>query len=147
MERFDAVAADPRLRLAELEAHAAGPRAGALFAREFHVFMTSGTTGRRGVFPQTRAEFAQWVGACWRAIHRFGIQPGARAAGIAASTPLHVTQKLFRALGGFGAGRPELTATLAMPALVEALDAIVRCRLASPATRSWSRASSTGHYR
>jgi phenylacetate-coenzyme A ligase PaaK-like adenylate-forming protein len=122
MEHFDHVAADRRLRLAELEAHATGPNPGALFAREFHVFMTSGTTGRRGVFPQTRAEFAQWVAACWRVFSRFGLRPGARAVGIAAPTPLHITQKLFRALGGFGVGRPELTATLPMPALVDALN-------------------------
>jgi phenylacetate-coenzyme A ligase PaaK-like adenylate-forming protein len=121
MERFDAVVADRRLRLAELEAHATGPDPGALFAREFHVFMTSGTTGRRGVFPQTRAEFAQWLAACWRAFSRFGLRPGARIAGVAAPTPLHITQKLFRALGGFGIGRPELTVTLPMPALVAAL--------------------------
>jgi phenylacetate-CoA ligase len=121
MERFDAVVADRRLRLAELEAHAAGPDPGALFAREFHVFMTSGTAGRRGVFPQTRAEFAEWVAACWRAFRRFGLAPGARVAGVAAPTPLHITQKLFRALGAFGVGRPELTVTLPTPALVTAL--------------------------
>jgi phenylacetate-CoA ligase len=121
MERFDDVVADRRLRLAELEAHASGPDPGALFAREFHVFMTSGTTGRRGVVPQTRAEFVQWVAACRRAFSRFGLRPGARVAGVAAPTPLHITQKLFRALGAFGGGRPELTATLPMPGLVEAL--------------------------
>jgi phenylacetate-coenzyme A ligase PaaK-like adenylate-forming protein len=55
-------------------------------------------------------------------LSRFGLRPGARAAGVAAPTPLHITQKLFRALGGFGAGRPELTATLPMPALVDALN-------------------------
>lgn len=122
MERFDDVVADRRLRLAELEAHATGPNPGALFAREFHVFMTSGTSGRRGVFPQTRAEFAQWLAACWRVFSRFGLRPGMRAAGVAAPTPLHITQKLFRALGGFGLERPELTVTLPMPALVEALN-------------------------
>ena len=38
-------------------------RPGALFAGEFHVFSTSGTTGRRGVFPQSTAEFDRWVAA------------------------------------------------------------------------------------
>jgi putative adenylate-forming enzyme len=123
MEHFDRVVADRRLRLAELEAHATGPNPGALFAREFHVFMTSGTTGRRGVFPQTRAEFAHWVAAVWRVLSRFGIESGpTRVAGIAAPTPLHITQKLFRALGGFGVGRPELTATMPLSALVGALN-------------------------
>jgi phenylacetate-CoA ligase len=126
MEQFDRVAADRRLRLAELEAHAAGPDPGALFAREFHVFMTSGTTGRRGVFPQTRAEFAQWVAASWRVLTRYGMRldPAnpVRGAGIAAPTPLHITQKLFQALGGFGVDRPELTATMSLATLVGSLN-------------------------
>jgi phenylacetate-coenzyme A ligase PaaK-like adenylate-forming protein len=86
------------------------------------VFTTSGTTGRRGVLIQTRAEFAQWVAACWRVLSRFDIRPGTRALGIGAPTPLHVTQKLFRALGGFGAERPALLATLPTPKLVAALN-------------------------
>ncbi len=122
MEQFDRVVADRRLRLANLEAHATRSDPGALFAREFHLFMTSGTTGRRGVFPQTRTEFAQWIAAVWRVLSRFGMSPGTRAVGIAAPTPLHITQKLFRALGGFGSRRPELTATMPVPRLVEALN-------------------------
>jgi phenylacetate-coenzyme A ligase PaaK-like adenylate-forming protein len=123
MEQFDRVVTDRRLSLADLEAHATGPDPGALFAREFHVFTTSGTTGRRGVFPQTRTEFAQWIAAVWRVISRFGMTPGrTRAAGIAAPTPLHITQKLFRAIGGFGMNRPELTATMPLPTLVETLN-------------------------
>jgi phenylacetate-CoA ligase len=70
MEQFDRVAADPRLRLAALEAHATGGDPGALVAGEFHVFSTSGTTGRRGIFPQSQAEFAGWVAAAWRVRRR-----------------------------------------------------------------------------
>lgn len=123
MDQFDRVATDPRVRLADVEAHAGGGDPGALFAQDYHVFTTSGTTGRRGVFLQTRAEFAQWVAACWRVLSRFDIRPGTRSIGVAAPTPLHITQKLFEGLGAFGSGRPALIATLPMPRLVEALNA------------------------
>src|SRR5205823_1791430 len=55
----------------------------------------SGTTGRRGVFPQTPAEFAQWLKAAWRVWARIGLRRGARTIGVGGPTPLHITQKLF----------------------------------------------------
>jgi phenylacetate-coenzyme A ligase PaaK-like adenylate-forming protein len=126
MEQFDKVLADSRLRLAMLEAHAAGaepgaPMAGALGAGAYHVFCTSGTSGRRGVFPQTRAEFAQWLEAAWRVWARIALPRQARTIGIGAPTPLHITQKLFAAFGGFGDGRPRLTASTPLPKILEAL--------------------------
>ena len=118
MEQFDRVVADPRLRLAALEAHATGGDAGALFAGEFHVFSTSGTTGRRGIFPQSSAEFRCWLAASWRVRHRHGLHEGTRLVGIGAPTPLHITQKLFTSFGGFGNGRPALAVTTPLPELV-----------------------------
>jgi phenylacetate-CoA ligase len=122
MEQFDRVAADPRLRLAGVEAHAAGPDPGGLLAGAFHVFSTSGTTGRRGLFPQTVAELELWLAAGWRLRARLGLGAGSRVIGIGASTPLHITQKLFTAFGGFGEGRPTLSVTTPLPELVAALD-------------------------
>jgi phenylacetate-coenzyme A ligase PaaK-like adenylate-forming protein len=126
MEQCDRVLADPRLRLAMLEAHAAGPDPGALMAGApraggYHVFCTSGTTGRRGVFPQTRAEFAQWLEAAWRVWARIALPRQARTIGIGAPTPLHITQKLFAAFGGFGDGRPRLTASTPLPEILKTL--------------------------
>jgi len=122
MEQFDRVVADPRLRLAALEAHATGGDPGALFAGEFHVFSTSGTTGRRGIFPQAAAEFRSWVAAAWRVRDRLGLGQGTRTIGIGAPTPLHITQKLFSAFGGYGEGRPELAVTTPVPELVAAVN-------------------------
>jgi len=122
MEQFDRVAADPRLRLAALEAHATGGDPGAVFAGEFHVFSTSGTTGRRGIFPQSGAEFRCWLAASWRVRHRHGLHEGTRLVGIGAPTPLHITQKLFTAFGGFGNGRPALAVTTPLPELVATLN-------------------------
>ena len=122
MEQFDRVVTDPRLRLAAAEEHAAGNDPAALVAGEFHLFATSGTAGRRGVFLQTVDEFGQWIAAAGRMTTRIGLQPGTRVIGIAAPTPLHVTQKLFTALGGFGEGRPELNVAMPLPKLVDALN-------------------------
>jgi phenylacetate-coenzyme A ligase PaaK-like adenylate-forming protein len=122
MEQFDRVVADPRLRLAALEAHAAGGDPGSLFAGEFHLFSTSGTTGRRGLFPQSAAEFDRWLGAAWAVRERLGLGVRTRAVGIGAPTPLHITQKLFAGFGAFGRGRPALTVTMSLPEIVAALN-------------------------
>jgi phenylacetate-CoA ligase len=122
MDQFDRVAADPRLRLAAVEAHAAGSDPGGLFAGEFHVFSTSGTTGRRGLFPETTAEFEQWLAAGWCVRGRLGLDASARVVGIGAPTPLHITQKLFAAFGGFGGGRPALSVTTPLPEIIAALN-------------------------
>jgi phenylacetate-coenzyme A ligase PaaK-like adenylate-forming protein len=122
LEQFDRIVADPRLRLASVEAHAVGDDPAALLSGRYHVFSTSGTSGRRSLFPQAAAEFGFWVSAARRMTLRIGLEPGARLIGIGAPTPLHITQKLFTALGGFGAGRPRLTMTTPMPELVGALN-------------------------
>ena len=122
MEQFDRVAADPRLRVAALEAHATGVDPGALFAGDFHVFSTSGTTGRRGIFPQSDGEFDDWMAAAWRVRQRHGLGEDTRVVGIGAPTPLHITQKLFMAFRGFGDGRPALTVTTPLPEVVAELN-------------------------
>jgi phenylacetate-coenzyme A ligase PaaK-like adenylate-forming protein len=53
---------------------------------------------------------------------RIGLPPEARVIGIAAPTPLHITQKLFSAFRAFGERRPRLTVTMPLPELVQALD-------------------------
>jgi phenylacetate-CoA ligase len=122
MDQFDRVLADPRLRLATLEEHAAGPEPEALVSGSHHLFCTSGTTGRRGTFPQTPAELAQWFESARRVKARIGMADDVRTIGIGAPTPLHITQKLFSALGGWGRGRPRLTVTTPLSEIVSTLN-------------------------
>ena len=122
MEQFDRVAADPGLRLAAVEAHVGGPDPGGLLAGRFHVFSTSGTTGRRGLFPETTAELDLWLAAGWRLRARIGLGRDARVIGIGAPTPVHITQKLFAGFGGFGGGRPALSVTTPLREIVSALN-------------------------
>jgi phenylacetate-CoA ligase len=122
MEQFNRVVTDPRLRLEDVETHLVGSTPAALLLGDYHVFATSGTSGLRGVFVQTRAEFGFWVAACLRALTRFGISRGTRVVAIGAPGPLHITKKLFVALAGPSEGVPELTVTTPLPQLVEALN-------------------------
>src|SRR5262249_30173570 len=78
--------------------------------------------GRRGFFLQTAREFDLWVAAAWRTRLRAGLDARRRALGIGAPTPLHITQKLFRAFGGVGDGRPELALTTPLAELVAGLN-------------------------
>ena len=122
MEQFDRVVADPRLRLAALEARATGPERVPGSRARSTSSRPRGTTGRRGVLPQSAAEFVRWVAAAWRVRRRFGLDQGTRFVGIGAPTPLHITQKLFAAFGGFGNGRPTLAVTTPVPELVATLN-------------------------
>ena len=54
MAEFDRVVTDPRLRLAELRAHLAGPDPSKSFLDAFRVATTSGTTGRSSPSPTMR---------------------------------------------------------------------------------------------
>jgi phenylacetate-coenzyme A ligase PaaK-like adenylate-forming protein len=122
MEQWDRVVTDRRLRLAEVEAHLAGDTPAELILGDYHGFVTSGTSGLRGVFVQTRAEFELHVATCLRTMIRVGIGPGARIVGIGAPGPLHITKKLFVALAGPSTTAPELTVTTPLPRLAEALN-------------------------
>ena len=60
MAEFDRVVADSRLRLADLQAHLAGPDPSQSFLGAYRVATTSGTTGRRSIVAFTHDEAAAW---------------------------------------------------------------------------------------
>lgn len=123
MEEFDRIVTDPRLRLADIEAHLAGPDATAPFFGEYRLFSTAGTTGVRGVFVYSEDEFATWVSVCLRGMARIGVTPVTRLVGIGAPGHLHLSKQLIAA---FGAGRlpgPQLSVVTPLPEMVEALNA------------------------
>ena len=124
MAEFDRVVTDPSLRLADLEAHLAGPNAEQAFRGRHTVLSTSGSTGLRGVFVFDPGE---WLRAC-AAITRPLLWADApppwkrpRAAIIASSAPWHYSARIGRAFASrwlpslrLDAGAPlnELTARL-----------------------------------
>ena len=62
MAEFDRIVTDPRLRRAQVEAHASGQDAAELYADEFRVCATSGTTGEHALIAYSRREFDIWIG-------------------------------------------------------------------------------------
>lgn len=117
----DRIFTSPELRLCEIQAHAASPRAGQPWRGKFHVFASSGTSGRRGVVVQAREEFALWVANVLRVFARAGIRPERRFVAIGAAHPLHVTQQIGAVLRRPGV--PELDVRMPLPTLVAALNA------------------------
>jgi phenylacetate-coenzyme A ligase PaaK-like adenylate-forming protein len=90
MDHFDAIVTDGRLQGDRVEAHLAGPSAGELLDG-FRVFSTAGSTGRRGAFVYSAAEFAVWMAAQLRMLHTMGVTPAMRVAAIGAPDPVHDT--------------------------------------------------------
>jgi phenylacetate-CoA ligase len=131
MDHFDEIVTDGRLRRAKVEAHLAGPSVGGLLDG-FRVFSTAGSTGRRGVFVYSAAEFAVWMAAQVRMLHVMGVTPSMRVAAVGAPDPVHLSRQVFAALAvaraaGRAAGRsaaaPDLSVTTPLPELVSALNA------------------------
>jgi phenylacetate-CoA ligase len=122
MREFDRILTDPSLRLADLERHLAGPEPGSLFAGGYRVFVTSGSTGLRGVFVQSEDEFARWVQAHIPVFARMGIGPSTRIAPIGAPSPYHLSAQLFRALSDERPAPPRVSVLTPMPELVTALE-------------------------
>ena len=71
MERFDDWVTDRRLKLADLEAHLDGLEGDQLFLRQFRAMASSGSTGRRGVFVFSRADWLVNLGNFCRVNEQF----------------------------------------------------------------------------
>jgi putative adenylate-forming enzyme len=76
MDRFSDWVTDPRLRLGALEEHVENlGTADVLFAGEFRVMPTGGTSGRRAIHAFDRAEWTQCLVAFLRWSELFGLRP------------------------------------------------------------------------
>jgi phenylacetate-coenzyme A ligase PaaK-like adenylate-forming protein len=121
VDEWDRIVCDPRLTLAGVEAHAAGPDAAKLHLDAVRVVMTSGASGLRGLFVYDESGWRTWVAACLRAMARAGIGPGTRFTAIGAPDPAHMSKQLFAVLSA-GRSAPSLSALTPVRELVEALN-------------------------
>ena len=127
MEQFDAVVTDRALRLRDLEQYLTTPQPIRRFAERYRVNVTSGSTGRRGIFVfdqdewiQVLASFAQaqdLAGLNFRLTHRF------RLAFVASATPWHMSAQAGASLQSWWTPALRLDATESLPTLVERLNA------------------------
>jgi phenylacetate-CoA ligase len=123
MEQWDRIVCDPRLKRAEVEAHAAGPHAAEPYLGEFHVFSTSGASGRRGLFVYGSTDWELVVAHAMRAVARSGARPGERSIGIGAPPGVHMSQRIYAALGS-GEAVPSLSVLTPLDEIVAALNAL-----------------------
>jgi phenylacetate-CoA ligase len=102
MAHYDQLVTDPRLRLADLEAHLDGLRRDELYLGRYRVLSTAGTTGRKGVFVADRDEWREYLAGLLRVNEYMGLRPRLprrrRVATVAAARPLHVTYRMSRSL-------------------------------------------------
>jgi phenylacetate-coenzyme A ligase PaaK-like adenylate-forming protein len=127
MEHFDEIVTDDRLRHGTVQAHLAGSAAGEPLDG-YRVFSTAGSTGLRGVFIYSAAEFAVWVAAQMRMLHIMGVTPAMRKAAIGAPGPVHLSRQVFAALAagpaaGQAAPASGLSVTTPVPQMVAGLNA------------------------
>lgn len=120
MAEFDRVVADPRLRLADLQAHLASPDPSQSFLGAYRVATTSGTTGRRSIVAFTQDEAAAWRAVSARPMMRIGVMPGPRFAALGSPSPVHVTKQV---LVPPGVPIPPISAATPISELVAALNA------------------------
>jgi phenylacetate-CoA ligase len=123
MREFDRIVTDPRLRLADLEEHLAGPEAGTPFRGRYRAFASSGSSGLRGVFVYSEDEFATWVAAHLPVFSRIGIGPSTRLAPIGAPSPIHLSKQLFAAFGRGRSAPPRLSVLTPLAEIGAALEA------------------------
>jgi phenylacetate-coenzyme A ligase PaaK-like adenylate-forming protein len=97
MAGFDRMVTDPRLRLAELEAHVAGLARDEYYLGEYRVMATSGTTGERALIVYGRREWSVALAALLRWMAMMAISPRlprrVRLAAIGAPSPVHVSNR------------------------------------------------------
>ena len=123
MEQWDRIVCDPRLRLADVEAHATGPHAAEPLHGEFHIFSTSGATGLRGLFAYSNRDWAVGLAGTMRAMLRAGARPGERVIGVGAPPGVHMSPRIFAALQSGGDARAPLSALMPLGEIVAALNA------------------------
>ena len=127
MGSFDEVSTDRSLRLDELEAHLKGERSATRFRGRYWIASTSGTTGRRGVFPYSSDEW-RWVLASYARANdwaglRAGLTRRLRMAVVSSRTPWHQSSLVGATLKSPWVPTLRLDATDPLPSIVEALNA------------------------
>jgi phenylacetate-coenzyme A ligase PaaK-like adenylate-forming protein len=122
MREWDRIACDPRLRLADVAAHATGPHAAEPLQGEFEVFSTSGAGGLRGLFAYSARDWAVGLASSMRALARAGARPGERLVGIGAPPGVHMSPRIFATLQAGRGDAPRLSALTPLDEIVATLN-------------------------
>jgi phenylacetate-coenzyme A ligase PaaK-like adenylate-forming protein len=98
MEHYDDALTDPGLSLARLEAHADALSGDELLDGEYRVMASGGTTGRRMLVAQSRAEWRTSMSGFfrWKAITGRKPRPRLRLAVVTAGAPQHMSWRFLK---------------------------------------------------
>ena len=119
---FDRIVTDRRLSLHELETHLAGADPGGVLWGEYRTVATSGTTGERAVIVYDRLAWDTGIASSLRYIRRNEGGPLLKTIGIGASSPIHVSNRIYKALRADQPDAPELSLTMPITEVVAALN-------------------------
>lgn len=122
MDEWDRVVTDPRLRLADLEAHLEEGSPEPLLG-EYRVFTTGGSTGLRGVFVNDRRDFELTMAGMLRPMFELGVGPETRLLPVGSPSPFHLSNQVFAALRAGRGGSPPLDVTMPLEGIVAAANA------------------------
>jgi phenylacetate-CoA ligase len=122
MSEFDRIVTDPRLTRALVEEHAATNQAGHLLLDEYRVASTGGSSGRRGVFVYDRRAWDLTVANLRRMQRLMGLPPALRPVGIAAPSPVHLSNRFYAEMRAMFLDSPPLSVITPMEKVVEALN-------------------------
>ncbi len=127
MERFNDIVTDRPIRLADLEAHLPLIIGRELFAGRYLVAATSGSTGKRGIFPFDAKALANLIAGFLRGNKWAGLEHGLiqrkRMALIASAVPWHMSFRIAAILDNPWTPRLRLDAGAPLDFLVERLNA------------------------
>jgi len=118
MANFDSFVTDRRLKLSELRGHLETLNRDEYYRGEYRVITSSGSSGLKGVFVYSRAEWSWTIAAALRGTSTMGIKPrqtsGFRSATVGGPSPLHATYRMAASLqmGIFRTLRLDATDTL-----------------------------------
>jgi phenylacetate-CoA ligase len=127
MERFDDLATDRSVRLADVKAFVAQKRAGERYLGRYWVTSTSGTSGRPGLFLLDRDEWSIELATALRAFQwaglRLGLTHRARVAQVTSTNPSHLSTQGGRSMANWWMPTLILDATVPLASMVERLNA------------------------
>ncbi|MDD7942678.1 hypothetical protein PHK61_30120 [Actinomycetospora lutea] len=127
MEHFDEVCTQPEVRLAGVERYLQAASVDELLGGRYYVAATAGTTGRRGVFVWSPAEWVDVVASYNRAFDWAGSTAGltrrVRTAVVSSTNPSHQSSRVGASVHSRWVPTLRLDAGDPLPALVDRLNA------------------------
>ena len=122
IRNFDHIMTDRRLNLHDLESHLAGPNPGGVLWGEYRAAATGGTTRERAIIVYDQLAWDTGIASSLRCICRNESGPQLKIIGIGASSPIHLSNRIYEALRADQLNAPKVSVTMPIAEVVAALN-------------------------